>query len=59
MRRLGRKGQNTLEYLLILVGLIGAIALAQGHISQHAKDALNRAGDRIAEETAEFANPSN
>ena len=52
MRRLKkRSGQNTLEYLLIITGLIAAIILAKGYVQGKLGVALNRAGDKIVEET--------
>ncbi len=57
MRRLfNRGGQSTLEYLLILTGLIAAILLAKGYIQGKMGEALNRAGDKIVEETDTLMN---
>ena len=50
-RRRARCGQSTLEYLLIITGLIAAIVLAKGYIQGKMGTALNRAGDKIVEET--------
>jgi len=50
-RRKGRCGQSTLEYLLIITGLIAAIILAKGYVQNKMNTALNRAGDKIVEET--------
>jgi len=52
MRRLRtRCGQSTLEYVLILAGLIAAIVVAKGYIQGKMNEALNQAGDKIVTET--------
>ncbi len=52
MRRLrSKRGQSTLEYVLILSGLIAAVVLAKGYIQTKMNDALNTAGDKIVTET--------
>ena len=55
MRRLFRRGgQSTLEYLLILTGIIAAIVIAKGYIQTKVGTAINRAGDKIVQETEEL-----
>ncbi len=52
MRRLrSKRAQSTLEYVLILSGLIAAVVLAKGYIQTKMNDALNSAGDKIVTET--------
>ena len=60
MRRLLRRGgQSTLEYLIILVGLVGAIILAKTYIAGRVEEALNTAGDKIVEETDSLMGSTN
>ncbi len=47
MRRLGRKGQSTLEYLLVLAGIIASLVLFQNVVKTKVSGALNTAGDKI------------
>lgn len=48
MRRLGnKKGQNTLEYLLILAGIIAALIVFKTTIETKTENALDKAGDAI------------
>jgi len=52
MRRLlKRGGQSTLEYLIVLVGIVAAIILAKAYVQGRVETALNAAGDKIVEET--------
>lgn len=51
MRRLNRKGQSTLEYLLILAGIIAALIIFKGTIQTKVNAALDSAGDTIEEST--------
>ena len=52
MRRLRSKcGQSTLEYVLILSGLIAAIVLAKTYVQGKMGEVLNSAGDKIVTET--------
>ena len=52
MRRLFKRGgQSTLEYLIVLVGLVAAIILAKNYVQGRVETALNAAGDKIVEET--------
>ena len=54
MRRLNRKGQSTLEYLLILTGIIAAVIIFKGTVQTKVNAALDKAGETI-EESAESA----
>ena len=54
MRRLNSKGQSTLEYLLILAGIIAALIIFKGTIQTKVNTALDKAGETI-ETSAESA----
>jgi hypothetical protein len=47
MRRLGRKGQSVLEYVLILTAIIAGIILASGAIKDRMNETLTHAGGQI------------
>ena len=48
MRRLfNRRGQSTLEYLLILTGIIAALLIFKGTVQTKVNTALDKAGDTI------------
>lgn len=55
MRRLkNKRGQSTLEYLLILTGLVAAIVAGQALIKQHMRGALTNAAEKIDTATSEM-----
>ena len=57
MRRLFRKGgQSTLEYLLILTGIVAAIIIGKTFIQGKMESALSKAGDEIVEQTENLMN---
>ena len=48
MRRLfKKKGQSTLEYLLVLAGIIAALVVFKSTIEEKVKNTLDKAGDTI------------
>ncbi len=52
MRRLfNKRGQSTLEYLLILAGIIAALMIFKGTVQTRVNTALDKAGDTISGST--------
>jgi len=49
MRRLGRRGQSVLEYVLILTAIIAGVVLASGAIKSRIDETLTHAGGEIEE----------
>ena len=57
MRRLFKRGgQSTLEYLLILTGIVAAIIIGKTYIQGKMENALSKAGDKIVQETEDLMN---
>ncbi|MBL7084767.1 MAG: class III signal peptide-containing protein [Candidatus Omnitrophica bacterium] len=52
MRRLNKRGQSTLEYLLVLAGIIAALIFFKTTVQTKVDEALNDAGDKIASATS-------
>ena len=47
MRRLNKRGQSTLEYLLVLAGIIAAVMIFKATVQTKVESALNKTGDTI------------
>jgi len=53
MRRLfSKRGQSTLEYLLILAGIIAGLLVFKGTIQTKVNEALNKSADTVAGATS-------
>ena len=52
MRRLSKRGQSTLEYLLVLAGIIAALIFFKTTVQGKVNQALDDAGDRITSATS-------
>jgi len=57
MGRLNRKGQGTLEYVLILTAIIIAIIAAAAAIRTRVQSSFTAVGDKIAEDVGKVAPP--
>lgn len=53
MRRLfNKRGQSTLEYLLVLAGIIAALIVFRNVVTGNIQSSLNEAGTRIQDATS-------